>query len=284
LIRIGKKQHNAEGNQDGTETDAGAVPNRFSQMVRQVRYELGRPYRWWHGGDPTANATAVLAVVTLSLVLVNVGMLFEMRRSGDQQHKDTISALAKTDTTIAALEAQAEVLRGQLDVMKTDSVIKKNDLAAKMTMVIERNITAGEFTITAHWTNNGKTDAIGFKGWDDFKVFTDNNEMNSFPFSDPITSGVGMWEGAGFDITPGEGTLFHTKFISNQDAWDIMYGRSFGVFWGYVQYRDIFNGFHTIRDCHILVVESNGRGGLTLQLPHVFRQSCNERTHQNKPD
>jgi hypothetical protein len=278
LIRIGKKQRNAEGKEDRTETDAGAVPNLFGQMVRQVWYELGRPYRWWHTGDRTANATAVLALVTVSLVLVNLLMLVEMRRSGDQQHKDTVSALSKTDTTIAALEAQAEIMRGQLDIMKTDSAIKKNDLAAKMTMVIERNIEAEGFSITARWTNNGKTDAIGFKGWDDFKIFTNKSEIETFPFLDPITSGVGMWEGAGFDVAPGEDTRFHTKHISIQNAWDMMYGRSFGIFWGYVQYKDIFNNFHTVRDCHIFVV-SNERGTLTLQLPHVLRQSCNERIH-----
>jgi hypothetical protein len=43
-----------------------------------------------------------------------------MRRSGDQQHSDTASALAKTEAAIATSKAQAEIMRGQLRVMEND--------------------------------------------------------------------------------------------------------------------------------------------------------------------
>ena len=81
-------------------------------------------------------------------------------------------------------------MSGQLMEMKTDSVIRKNELAAKMRLEIERSPEIGRWGITAHWTNNGKTDAVDFRGWDDFKIFTPLGEIDSIGFLDPITAGV----------------------------------------------------------------------------------------------
>jgi hypothetical protein len=46
--------------------------------------------------------------------------LGDARASSTQQHADTLTALDKTDATVAALQAQAQAMRGQLDAMQAD--------------------------------------------------------------------------------------------------------------------------------------------------------------------
>jgi len=44
----------------------------------------------------------------------------ETRHGSEQQHQDTLTALSKTDVTIAALQEQAKVMRGQLDELRVE--------------------------------------------------------------------------------------------------------------------------------------------------------------------
>jgi hypothetical protein len=64
--------------------------------------------------------TKWLAIATFVVALCSAGLGYEAKRGADQQHSDTRDALRKTDATIAALESQAGVMRGQLDEMRAD--------------------------------------------------------------------------------------------------------------------------------------------------------------------
>src|SRR6516162_566030 len=44
----------------------------------------------------------------------------ETRHGSEQQRQDTLTALSKTDVTIAALQEQAKVMRGQLDELRVE--------------------------------------------------------------------------------------------------------------------------------------------------------------------
>ena len=88
------------------------------RILRSRWYILGWPFRWLRGGDFTAKATALVAIGTIILAGINLGMLVEMRHAGQQQHKDTVAALSKTDETIAALKDQAKLSSNQIHVME----------------------------------------------------------------------------------------------------------------------------------------------------------------------
>src|SRR6266404_4406004 len=76
------------------------------------------PFRWLPGGDLTAIATVLVAIGTIILAGVNLGMLVEMRHAGKEQRKDTVAALSKTDETIGAFRDQAKLLQDQIRVME----------------------------------------------------------------------------------------------------------------------------------------------------------------------
>jgi hypothetical protein len=96
-------------------TDLGA--RRLGRIARRAREW---PRKWSRGGDRTANATVLLALGTVTLALVNFFMLIEMHFSAHKQHKDTISALHKTNDTITALKEQKATMQGQLDEMRAE--------------------------------------------------------------------------------------------------------------------------------------------------------------------
>ena len=68
-----------------------------------------------------AFGTVALAIFTLVTLLVtprdNTAIIDEARTTATQQHNDTLGALTKTESTIAALKSQAGVLRDQLNEM-----------------------------------------------------------------------------------------------------------------------------------------------------------------------
>lgn len=121
MVDPDKEGGSAEPHQNSAEQPHGGYYKSLHQAGTLIWYLLRWPRRWWRGGDHnrrTANATVLLTLGTLVLAAVNLGMLLEMRRGGDQQHMDTIAVLRKTDATIAALNEQAVVMRGQLDEMR----------------------------------------------------------------------------------------------------------------------------------------------------------------------
>jgi hypothetical protein len=86
---------------------------------------LRGPLRWWRQADHqrrTANATALLAAGTILLAMFSVltlvvthsdtaRLIEEARVASKQQHDDTLTALRKTDATIAAMQTQADIMR-----------------------------------------------------------------------------------------------------------------------------------------------------------------------------
>jgi len=112
---------NAEPHQYGAKQRNPNSKEHFGRIVRLIWHGFGWPYRYWRRGEHirrTANFTVLLALGTLALALVNLGMLIEMRHGGDRQHEDTLAALGKTDATIAAMQGQSEIMRGQLNEME----------------------------------------------------------------------------------------------------------------------------------------------------------------------
>jgi hypothetical protein len=79
----------------------------------------------------TAQATLALALGTVALAIVSLIALLvthadtrvlikQTRLASDQQHIDTLTALRKTDATITAMKTQADIMRGQLDQMRSE--------------------------------------------------------------------------------------------------------------------------------------------------------------------
>lgn len=138
-------------------------------IVRLTWRCLTWPRQWWRSGDHnrrTANATVLLALGTLALAAVNLGMLVEMRRGGGQQHADTLAALGKTDDTILAIKTQGGLMREQLEQMRIAAAVTKDDSRAivvdSITIdgPIEQKGTEIIFGLGCKFKNVGKTTAL----------------------------------------------------------------------------------------------------------------------------
>jgi hypothetical protein len=66
---------------------------------------------------------------------------------------------------------QLNVMQGQLEEMQTESAIRRSELAAVMHLAVARQPSPGQWIITSQWTNTGKTNAVDFRAWEDFKIF-----------------------------------------------------------------------------------------------------------------
>jgi hypothetical protein len=75
-----------------------------------------------------------------------------------------------------------------------------------------------------------------------------------------------------------------TKYIPEQDAWDIAYGKdTLALLWGYAEYSDIFGEFYTIRYCDwftftIIIIGWQ----LAIDSPHAFAAECTERKQEHR--
>jgi hypothetical protein len=129
---------------------------------------------WWRfWGDPealTAKATLLLALGTVALAFFtrqallvthadNKAIIAEARTTATQQHNDTLAALAKTDSTIAALNAQANVMRGQLNEM---DIARRPWVTANIAPTDQITTQDGSISISTLITlrNTGQTPAI----------------------------------------------------------------------------------------------------------------------------
>jgi hypothetical protein len=106
--------------------------------------------RWKDFHKLTAYATLFLALGTAALAIFSLVTLLvthadtrrlikEARIASKQQHTDTLTALGKTDATIAAMKSQAEIMQGQLDEMRTDRRAWVGPLIGKLTDALKFN-------------------------------------------------------------------------------------------------------------------------------------------------
>lgn len=237
--------------------------------------------------------TKVLAIVTGTLAFATFivagfsgWQIRDARTAAGQQHTDTLTALRKTDDTIAALKAQAKIMRGQLDTMQIDEAIRQTQLRARL--IVDLNVVgvtkdgievrdAGlekieEYHITPHLTNVGATDAINYWGVDDAKGFPP-------PFPSNLTFGRIDYRRAiatKFTIGPTQAAAANTLSVSVDVARQALDGAGLLLAWGYAEYSDVFPGsaVHHLRWCMRLRPRRAGQW-ITLSLPEYYRTECN---------
>lgn len=158
-----------------SEKDKDAVLDQ--RLAGQPQPSFGWTRKWWRGGDRTANATVSLTLGTIILAAANLGMLIEMHFAAHRQHKDTVSALGKTEATIAALKYQGNTMNGQLQEME---VARRPWVTADISFsqgatFSDRGVAFGLNFILR---NIGLNPAWGFVG------------INAYPFPQPVTTEV----------------------------------------------------------------------------------------------
>jgi hypothetical protein len=112
-----------------------------------------------------AYTTGGLAVATFAVAGFAGWQAWEMRSGADQQHHDTLTALGKTDATIAALNGQARVMNDQLTVSQNEFTATNRPWISIDSMKISSPLVFGDngnITLSVHFSlaNSGHTPAI----------------------------------------------------------------------------------------------------------------------------
>jgi hypothetical protein len=246
----------------------------------------------------TIDKNSVLAVLRAQADGALYGLLeaeyAEDRSAEAQDAGDEVAAATRTLMLWTAVLASATILmayfayftldaiRGQLTEMQTDSAIRRSELAATMRLEIDRRQNAGTWGITSLWMNIGKTNALNFMGWEDFKIFRTKEDYvmltPAYILKTPPDKSK-IWA-SNFTIIPNSPVSPYTKALPEQDAWDITYGKNtFALLWGYVEYTDIFGDFYTIWYCDFFNFTLVGQE-LCMNLPHAFAAECMRRTQE----
>ena len=239
-------------------------------------HETGKRLRDWATFGALV-ATAFAAILTLIVThRDNLAIIEESRRTADQQHTDTLAALGKTDATISAIQGQADIMRDQLGVMKSELAIAKNHLQARMTreLAIENAMENGVIVgwrFTPVWQNIGATEARGFIGWNVLNVFKpDVPENFDFLHANPP-------DRVPITVDPRQTTLQATRRVSVNDATDAIAGQAVIIAWGYGEFRDIFpdTPTHHRHWCVKLLPFRRGNA-IVFSDPIIYKQECNQ--------
>lgn len=170
---------------------------------------------------------------------------------------------------------QVSAMRAQIAIMEDDSAARRSELMAIVELKLLINMHAGlAWAITPRWTNLGKTNAVGAKGWGQLKVFIPPKGYDTFDFLEPPSGFDGGAEGT--IITPGSSLMSQTKIVTSEEAWDYVYGRSTPVMWGYWVYSDIFNRKVTVRYCYLMHFIVDG-SNIVITGPVQLKPECNSR-------
>jgi len=287
LINPGEKEGDGEPKQDDAEKDDGGGYQYFFHVCRLIGQGLGWPYRWWRAGDHrrrTANATVLLAVVTLILALANLGMLNEMRRSGDQQHRDTLAAIGKTDDTLKALQDQTRIMGDQLSIMREQATsmsrqfaITEAQLRPRLSLSIERSdelrntntyeMVNGRY-FTPVWKNTGSVAPEELIGWSHIRFFQGYSVGVLAP--DPFR--LGQEDVPLTLLTPSSANSYEqsSEFFEARELQQVHTKTVQLIAWGYIQYRDPFPGapLHHINWCQKLIYIQTPKGPGAAWMPH----------------
>jgi hypothetical protein len=194
--------------------DSMSAEHAASRQQAASHEEGKRKRDWFTFGALIGAATA--AVLTLIVTHCDTrDLISETHSAADQQHRDTVSALGKTDATIAALQEQTAIMRGQLDEMQIDASIRRAELTANMEIHFDPASGGG---LTPSWTNIGKTDAEHVRSWYQFKYFSNYHDLETFDFlSEPDVSKHRRMPIE--TVIPGRSITMPTILFTNEDAW-----------------------------------------------------------------
>jgi hypothetical protein len=185
-----------------------------------------------------------------------------------QARKQPFIALAAVATIIYAgfTYNQWQVMRGQLDEMKTTSTITKLQLRAKMKMVMTPEAAQDGWFITPTITNTGPTEAKNLLSWDDGEFFA-SDAPRDYNFTEIRGS---KKPSISHSVAQGEQLQQPSIFISRDDVKKCIGGEGRFIVWGYLEYGDMFDKIHHEHYCVITI--PNADGGFAFKL---YRQECN---------
>jgi hypothetical protein len=155
------------------------------------------------------------------------------------------------------------ILSGQLQEMQTDSIIKKNEIRARIQRNTTTEITATGLAEATGLINIGKSDAQYFTGWNDIRFF-EPEAADRFDFGKNPDD-------------PSETISLPTQEIVTNDVRRAMNKEGVIIHWGYIEYRDIFpeSPVHYLHWCMLLNFHPTGNGQFTLTLPILYKAECN---------
>jgi hypothetical protein len=164
-------------------------------------------------------------------------------------------------------------IRGQLVEMQTDSIIRKNEIRARIQRHTTDEITATGLAEPTTLINIGKSDAQDFTGWNQMQFFepeaADRFDFRKNPddWHKPVRTTIG----------PNDSISLETQEILTSDVRKAMNKDGVLIHWGYVEYRDIFpdNPLHFLHWCSLLNFHPTGNGRFTLTQPILYKAECN---------
>jgi hypothetical protein len=109
--------------------------------------------------------TGALAAATFIVAAFSGWQVYQGRIAADQQHADTLTALSKTDVTIAALNSQVGIMRGQLDEMRAGQRPWVSLNTALKSGLVWNKDGLPMFNISYKIRNVGKTPALSVHWW-----------------------------------------------------------------------------------------------------------------------
>jgi hypothetical protein len=251
------------------------VAEQQADRDQRERHEIHRAKR----ERVTVVIVGVAAVIALGALAVSYHDTSEfLREAGStaaEQHADTAAVLAKTDAQITALRGQTDALRGQLDEMKTASAIWRSEFTGVMQLDnVRANNNPTGWLITSRWNNIGKTDVLGFKGWNHLQFFPSVEDVKKIDFL-KVPKGENINEPQA--IRAGDYMTYGTSQVTMAQAWDEMYGKGAIISWGYIEYDDIFGTHHTVQHCESWNFQYEPPA-INMGLPQPLSLNCNRRT------
>ncbi len=175
--------------------------------------------------------------------------------------------------TAVIFSRQLNVMQGQLDEMRTDALIHRNEVRARMQRNTKSWLRPTGLAQTTDFQNIGKSDAQEFSGWNEMKFFI-KNDADRFDFRQHPD----YWSGRqGVSVPSNDTVSVVTVEIPDSDVRRAINREGFIIHWGYIEYKDIFpeDPIHFLYWCVVLSIHPTSDGHFTIELPVVYRQECN---------
>jgi hypothetical protein len=185
-----------------------------------------------------------------------------------EARKAPFIALASVATIIYAgfTYNQWQVMRGQLEEMKTASTIIRAQLRAKLKVAMLAEPMQEGWFMTPTITNAGQTEAKNLSSWDDGGFYTSDapQDYNFIQIRGSKRSSISH------SVAQGEQLQQPSIIISNDDVRKCVGGEGKFIVWGYLEYGDVFDKIHHEHYCFNVI--PNGAGDFAFKL---YRQQCN---------
>ena len=213
--------------------------NRERYLYRPARRFFGCFERY--NGAVTAAATVAIAALTISLSL-------DSSRQAETAHQ------------------QFTIMQGQLDEMKVQSAITRNQVRAYLTLSYGKSSERDGIFVTPTFRNTGKSEATNFKGWDDRRFFTP-----SIPADFDFITRREHRPLSGRTIGRGDAIFLPSALVTYDEIRQIAAGHSYVIIWGNVEFADVFK---TQRHNHFCVAIGVNPEASDLS-PVFFKDECN---------